>query len=248
MKIDYVIVSTDGNPLYDGFPDIIKKTWYPLVGVIPIIVNITDNDYIYDYGDHISVGYKQVAGINTGFQSQISRLYATKLFKDKTFLISDLDMIPLSKSYFVDNAETVQDNGLLIYTADAYGYQNQKRYPMCYNLAMGSTYDEIMDLNSSYEEFVLRLHAMNLGWDTDEVFWGGCVSLFEEKFPDRIKKIHRGFAEGFATKRIDRCSWHHPNNDFSKISDGEYIDSHLLRPYKIHYQEIDNLVNLLNIK
>lgn len=248
MKIDYAIVSTDGNALYDGFEEIVKKVWFPLLGVKPIIVKICDSNFVEEHDDHLVVGYKKVDGVNTGLQSQISRLYATSLFKDKTFLISDLDMIPLSKSYFVDNAEKVDENSVLIYTADAYGYKNQKRYPMCYNLAKGSTYHEIMNFEDTFEEFVLKLSSMNLGWDTDELFWGGCVYDFEEKFPERVVKLQRGFADGFATKRIDRCNWHHPKNDFSKISQGEYIDSHMLRPYKSYKHQIDNLINLLELK
>lgn len=248
MKIDYVIVSTDGNSLYDGFDEIVKKVWFPLVGVKPIIVKIGESNFVEEFDDHLIVGYKKVEGVNTGLQSQIARLYVTSLFKDKTFLISDLDMIPLSKSYFIDNATPVDDNNVLIYTADAYGYGNQKRYPMCYNLAKGSTYHEIMNLDSTFEEFVKRLSDMKLGWDTDELFWGGCVYEFEQQNPNRITKLHRGFAEGFATKRIDRSNWHHPKNDFSKISQGEYIDSHMLRPYKTYKHQIDNLINLLEIK
>lgn len=247
MKIDYVIVSTDGNTLYDNFSELVKKTWFNLVGVKPIIVSITDRDYVEKYDSFISVEYKKVDGIDSGFQSQISRLYATSLYKDKSFLISDLDMIPLNKSYFVDNAETIKDDELLIYTADAYGYVKQKRYPMCYNLAMGSTYHEIMNIDGSFSEFVYRLNSLKLGWDTDEVFWGKCVYSFEEKSPERIKKLIRGFGEGFATKRIDRCCWNHPSNDFSKVSEGFYIDSHLLRPYTLYKKEIDNLVSLLYI-
>lgn len=247
MKIDYVIVSTDGNVLYDGFSELVKKTWWNLVGVKPIIVNITDSDYVEEHDTFISVGYKKVDFINSGFQSQISRLYATSLYRDKSFLISDLDMIPLSKSYFVDNAEKINDNELLIYTADAYGYEKQKRYPMCYNLAMGSTYHEIMNLDCSFSEFVHRLNSLKLGWDTDEIFWGECVYSFEEKSPERIIKLNRGFGEGFATKRIDRGCWTHPSNEFSKVSEGFYIDSHLLRPYRSHKKEIDDLVSLLNI-
>lgn len=249
MNIDYVIVSTDNNPLYDGYWELVKKSWNEVVGVIPILVVIGDEDYHNVYDDCEIIGYKKVSNIPTSMQSQIARLYATKTYLNKTFLTSDLDMLPLSKSYFTDNSKKVDDNCLLIYTADAYGYANQNRYPMCYNLAKGSTYNEIMKLNNSFQDFVMRLYNLKIEplWDTDEMFWGDCVSKFE-KTPDnkkRLVKLERGFREGYATNRIDRMSWFSADYDFSKVGCDFYIDSHLLRPYNEYKEEIDYLINFL---
>jgi hypothetical protein len=250
MKIDYVIVSTDNNELYDGYWEIIKEAWIKIVGATPILVSVGDNDFFEKYSDHILIGYKKVEGIETSFQSQIARIFATSLYDDKTFLISDLDMIPLSKSYFVDNANEVNDDSILIYTSDAYGYNNQIRYPMCYNLAKGKTFKEILDINKSFEEFVKDLKLLNLSWDyplwdTDELYIGKCINKFEQINSNRIVKLQRGFREGYATKRIDRDYWFNVNYDFKKISEEYYIDSHLLRPYKQHKIEIDRLISHL---
>ena len=248
MKIDYVVVATDNNPFYDGYWEIVKKTWKHVVDVKAILVTIGDEDYHKIYDDYELIGYKKVDGIPTSFQSQVSRLFVTKTYPDKTFLTSDIDMIPLSKWYFVDNSENVDENSLLIYSADAYGYNNQIRYPMCYNLATGKVYNEIMDLNCSYEEFIHRLYSLNIEplWDTDELFWGKCVSEFETNpnTQNRVVKLHRGWGQG-AHLRIDRDYW--SRYDFSKVKEGYYIDSHLERPYSLYKNNIDSLVNdLLN--
>ena len=248
MKIDYVVVATDNNPFYDGYWEIVKKTWKHVVGVKTILVTIGDEDYHKIYDDYELIGYKKVEEIPTSFQSQVSRLFVTKTYLDKTFLTSDIDMIPLCKWYFVDNSDKVDENSLLIYSADAYGYNNQIRYPMCYNLATGKVYNEIMDLNCSYEEFIHRLYSLNIEplWDTDELFWGKCVSEFETNpnTQNRVVKLHRGWGQG-AHLRIDRDYW--GRYDFSKVKEGYYIDSHLERPYSLYKNSIDSLVNdLLN--
>jgi hypothetical protein len=139
MKIDYVIMSTDGNELYDDFWEINKSIWNNVIGIKPILVIIGDEDKIENNEDCIIIYYKKVEGVETSFQSQIARLYVTSLFLENTLLISDIDMIPLSKEYFINFADEVKENQILIYTADAYGYNQQKRYPMCYNLAKGKT-------------------------------------------------------------------------------------------------------------
>ena len=220
MKIDYVIMSTDGNELYDDFWEINKSIWNNVIGVKPILVIIGDENKIETNEDFIIICYKKVEGVETSFQAQIARLYVTSLFLENTLLISDIDMIPLSKDYFINFADEVTENQILIYTADAYGYNQQKRYPMCYNLAKGKTYHEILKFDTSFQEFVLRLKTLNIAplWDTDELYFGGCVYEFEKENHSRIIKKERGFREGYATNRIDRGYW--SNIDYDKIPEG----------------------------
>ena len=90
MNIDYVVVSTDNNPFYDGYWEIVKKTWKHVVGVKSILVIIGDEDYHNVYDDYEIIGYKKVDDIPTSFQSQVSRLFATKTYLDKTFLTTSL--------------------------------------------------------------------------------------------------------------------------------------------------------------
>jgi hypothetical protein len=245
MKIDYVIMSTDGNELYDDFWEINKSIWNNVIGIKPILVIIGDEDKIETNEDCIIIYYKKVEGVETSFQAQIARLYVTSLFLENTLLISDIDMIPLSKEYFINFADEVKENQILIYTADAYGYNQQKRYPMCYNLAKGKTYHEILKFDTSFQEFVLRLKTLNIAplWDTDELYFGGCVYEFEKENHSRIIKKERGFGEGYATNRIDRGYW--SNIDYDKIPEGFYYDCHSLRPYKKYKKEIDSIVNLI---
>ena len=42
-KIDYVIISSDDNPLYKDFYPIISKRWFDL-GIKTYYINITDSD------------------------------------------------------------------------------------------------------------------------------------------------------------------------------------------------------------
>lgn len=247
MKIDYVIMSTDGNELYDDFWEINKTIWKNVIGVTPILVVIGDEDKIEHNEDCVIIYYKKVADIKTSFQAQIARLYVTSLFLENTLLISDLDMIPLNKNYFTDFADEVKENQILIYTSDAYGYIDQKRYPMCYNLAKGKTYHEILNFDFTFQEFVMKLDSLNIEpkWDTDELYFGDCVYEFEKENYNRIIKKERGFREGWATNRIDRNYWFSANYNYDKIPEGFYYDCHSLRPYKKYKKEIDNIVNLI---
>jgi hypothetical protein len=234
MKIDYVIVSTDNNPLYYEFWDIVKDLWINLIGIKPILVNICDVDNIVDYGEFIIHNIKKVENLNTGFQSQIARMYVTKFYGDKVCLTSDIDMLPLNKDYFTKKVETLDDDSLVIFSSDA--YQNKKRFPICYNAAKGDLFNDILNLNKSFTEYANQLQQLNLGWDTDELYFGERVYNYQHQ--TKINYLKREWINGIAKNRVDRVDW---NYSTSKLN--EYIDSHSLRPFSIYKKEILELIN-----
>lgn len=238
MKIDYVIVSTDDNSMYSEFWEPVKKLWFNLVGIKPLLVKITDNNNVFEYDDCVIHNFKKIDGINTGFQSQIARMYVTKFYQNSVCLTSDIDMLPLSKNYFVRDIESIDNNNLIIFSSDA--YQGVVRYPICYNAAKGKTFSDIMKFEDTFEEYCIKLNNMGLGWDTDELYFAKMVDSFENQ--SIITKLNRGWEYGRAKKRIDRVYWAY---DVNELKSQNYIDSHSLRPYSRYKNEIDSLIKIL---
>lgn len=236
MNIDYVIVSSDNNPLYYDFWSLVKNLWYYHIGITPIFVHISDKNNVTKYDDCIIHEIKSIDGINSGLQSQIIRMFITKYYPNDVCLTSDIDMLPLSKKYFNTITSEYDENDMVILSADA--YPNKVRYPICYNVAKGSTFNEILDLELSFEEYVKRLTDYKWGWDTDELYFGMKVNSFKNQ--NRIKKINRGWINGIANRRIDRVRWGYEKN---KLKNGFYIDSHSLRPYKNNKELVDKLIS-----
>jgi len=236
MNIDYVIVSTDENPLYSDFWEVVKPVWNNKINIKPILVNITNNNKVEEYEDCIIHNIKSIDGINTGFQSQIARMYITKFYSDKVCLTSDIDMIPINKEYFKDTVNEYKNSDLVIYSSDAYKKNN--RYPICYNSSLGSTFCDILNLNEySFEEYCKMLLDRKQGWDTDELYFGECVNNYTGA--NKIVKLNRGLNLS-VNRRIDRSNWTY---DLEKLHEGFYIDSHSLRPYYIYKKEVDKLIN-----
>lgn len=236
MNIDYAILSTNEKPLYFDFWEVVKPVWINHIKIKPLLINICNVDRVQDYGTHIIHNIKSVEGVDTGFQSQISRMWITKFYSNSTLLISDIDMLPMNESYFKDSISGVPENNLVIYSADAYP-KNKNRYPMCYNAAKGSTFTEILNLNQyeSFEVFCKKMLERKEGWSTDELFFGEKINNFFDQ--SRITKLERGWETGIANKRIDRLVWTY---DIGKLD--EYIDSHLVRPYSTYKGKIDKLI------
>lgn len=225
----------DDNPLYTPFWDVIRPVLIKRIQVIPILVKISDRDQITDYSDYIVHEIKSIPNIDTGFQAQISRLFVPKFYADEICMTSDIDMLLINKDYFFSNTKSIAEDKFIILGSDAYPY---KRYPICYNIAKGSTFTELLGLeNMSFESFCNQLQKRNQGWDTDELFLGERVDAFDSR---RIQKFHRGWEFGRAIARIDRVDWKYNSKKINS-----YIDSHLLRPYSQYKKEIDELVSLL---
>ena len=236
MEIKYAIVSSDENPLYYDFWSIVRDLWSKHIGIKPVFLFICDIDEVIDHGEYIIHKVKRIEGVDTGLQSQIIRMYATKFYPNDICITSDIDMLPLGKEYFKSICSEYDDNDMVILSSDA--YPNKVRYPICYNVGKGSTFNEILGLDCSFTDYVKRLTEFNWGWDTDELYFGMKVDDF--KYQERIIKLSRGWSSGIADSRIDRVRWGYVKK---KLQMGEYIDSHSLRPYTHNKELIDKLIS-----
>lgn len=235
MNIDYVVVSSDSNKMYLDFWPIVQDMWSNLIKIKPILVLISDRDFITENENFIIHELKLVKNIDIGFQSQISRMYITKFYQNNVCLTSDIDMIPLNREYFNNSVSDVNDESIVILSSDAYG---GNRYPICYNVAKGHTFNEILDLDCDFEDYCKRLLSYNQGWDTDELYFSKCVNNFKDK--NRIIMKKRGWDYGVANLRIDRSNWKY---NIELLKNNYYIDSHSIRPYSLYKKEIDQLIS-----
>jgi hypothetical protein len=239
MKIKYAVMGSDLNPLYYDFWPIISKTWREVFNIIPVLGLICDedSDFIEDqYG--IIKKFKSMDGIDIGLQSQIVRFYLPSILDDIS-ITSDIDMLPLSKHYFIDNVCDFNEFNFYVMTSDNPECLRNKEYQMCYNIANPKMFKDVLDIDDDWGSFVNKLKNLNYGWTTDQRYLYDRVNSYKNK--NNIVLMNRGFS-GFAHNRIDRAIWRY---DINGVKGGHYIDSHLLRPYKDHKNEIDNLIKLL---
>lgn len=249
MKIDYAIVSSDHNPTYLDFWPIVKDFWVNLIGIKPILVLISERDFIQEEDDCIIHEVKKIKGVCTGLQSKVVRMYITKYYQKNTCITSDIDMLPLSIEYFNNVARNVKEDCIAILSPDAPSAQYSSyskipkavaRYPICYNVAKGSTFNEILGLDQSFEDYYSKISSFNWGGGTDELYFGKCIKEFNK---DRVILLNRGWESSglFRAKyRIDRKYWHY---DINLLKNDKYIDSHLVRPYNKYKKEVDTLIN-----
>ena len=235
MKIDYVLMGSNSNPLYLDFWPIVSKVWREVFNITPVLGLITEDEFdLYDDGNGLIIKLKTIEGYDDGLLSQLVRLYLPKFLKGNC-LISDIDMIPLSKKYFINSIKEFNDDDLLIMSSHHEQTVNINQYPMCYVIGNNEVFSEIFNLNLDWESFIKQIP--NNGWFTDQIF------LYEQIKKSNYNKCKFPYREFLGdSKRIDRINWVYDEN---KVKEDYYIDSHLLRPFNDNENEINKLINLL---
>jgi len=237
LKIDRVIVSTDTNPMYMDFWPIVAEAWEKLVGIRPTLAFIAPADVEIDESLGDVIRFEPIEGVSTVLQAQVVRHFLPLYFKDEGCLISDIDMIPLSKSFFIDTVADIPDDCFVVYrSAVALQY---KEYVMCYNAAKGSTFGEVFGIDdiADIPEMIKRLaEQFNHKWQTDQLALYYYLRSWEH-FEDRCALLQHP-----VEKRVDRINWKY---DIEKLKSGYYIDSHMLRPYKRYKMHNDRLCGYL---
>jgi hypothetical protein len=255
MKLEKIIFAVDDNPDYSGLWEINSEICKKKLGVTPVLFKIgnTESDF---YSDEFGIvkEVKAIEGVNTGFQAQIYRMYGTKYFIDETVMTSDIDMLLFNRDYITSKIESIPDYDLAILGSDAYDsnrpecvgiYSGPDRYPICYVIGKGSTFNQIINNNVGFDEYCYRLLQLNLTWDTDEIYFGKCVN---SQNVVKVHKIIRGYSSNFfCPNRIEKHNFYDPSI-FSidlekKINLDTFIDCHCARPYTQHKVAIDNIKN-----
>lgn len=240
MNLKYVLLGSDTNPFYLDFWPIVSKVWKEVFQIEPVLGLISDeeSELIKDeYG--LIKKFKKVEGIDLGLQSQIVRFYLNNYLEGFS-LISDIDMLPLSKIYFEGTCSRLNKENLMVLSSDNPECSSEQMYPMCYIASHTDTFKKVFDLNVSWEEFCTILNSRNESWYTDQKYLYEKVNDFHRK-TNNVVFLKRGW-NGQASRRIDRINWTY---DPDKVKRGFYIDSHLLRPYSEYSTNINDLVNLL---
>jgi hypothetical protein len=234
MKIDYAINSSDDSEMYLGLWPVVKQGWLRM-HVNPILIKVTDNGKPYSWEDDFTYILPVIPGIKSSFQAQIARIWAYKLFNGN-LILSDVDMLPISKDYFVGTASLHPDDAIVSYCSDAAqkfdGYE-----PMCYILANSNVMAPLI-AQETWEEFVKYLADVSgQGWSCDQWHITTLIMKYDQ---EKVVRLKRQWTEGGgAFNRIDRTDWRY---DKEMMEKGYYYDAHLLRPYSEHKEEIDKLI------
>ena len=239
MKIDKVILSSNENQNYLDFWPLVSEAWERL-GVKPILI-YTGEKKINLPAEVIHFFIKDIDPV---FVAQNIRILAPSLFENDNSITADIDDLPLSKKYFVENVSSVPDHMFVVYR---WGFITETMIPICWTLARGKTWSEIFDINSENDIvkklvnwYPLQYKKGHKNWYTDQLKLKKYISKFDKKYPNRVIYFND---QSLHFNRIDR-------DEISSVvfnlehKNVEYTDYHMPIPYSQYKDVIEKIYNL----
>lgn len=238
IEIKRVIMATNNNPMYIEFWPVVAPLWQEM-GFRPTLALIADESCKVDTTIGDVIRFSPIPGVSEALQAQCVRLLLPALYPDEGCIISDIDMLPISRSYFVEGANQCPEDTFLVYRDKAYDPTDQK-YPMCYFTAKGSIFGSIFGV-SNYDQIsplIKEWSNLGLGWSTDELVLYKTVNKWKS---DGGKVILLGHSVG---PRLDRSCW---DSQMKSFNIKDYIDCHCPRPYSTYRDSIDQVATATHI-
>jgi hypothetical protein len=232
MTIDRVILATNNNENYIEFWPVVAKAWQKM-GIRPTLGLIATSDVTVDETLGDVIRFEPIPGLAESTQAQAIRLLLPAYFPDDVCILSDIDMLPLNRDYFFNSVKEFPDDLFVVFKDRAYTLE-MKQYPMCYNVAKGSTYAKVFQVkNVRHIQAIMQgWCALELGWNTDEkVMW----QVLQRWNGETQKMKLLGHT---VERRLDRADW---RKELIEVRD-YYIDCHMPRPYSQYKEEIDQVV------
>lgn len=243
MDIKYAVVSSNNNPEYLDFWPYVSRAW-KRIGIEPVLFYI-DSSYDPKVEEHgKTYFFESIPDWTIVQQAQSIRLWASKVLDDN-FIISDMDMLPISEEYYKRGTSGIGNSGIISYSSDIIKYRwyrTNPQYPMCYLAGDPDSFNKILELDrfSDHKEFLNHLKSLNIRFGTDQKFF---YNQTEKNKHIAVKHLERGWVEEkYATHRLDKVIW--PKTDYNVE---EYIDCHLPRPLSVNRNMCDELFKKLKI-
>jgi len=232
LKIDRAIVASDSNPKYLDFWPLVAKGWQAM-GIKPTLALIAGPEVIVDTTVGDVIRFQPIPGVSNALYSQAIRLLAPAYFPDDGCLVSDIDMFPLGRNYFLHSADEAPDNAFVIFRDKAYE-PSMKAYPMCYVAAKGAVFQKLFEMENveAIPQIIQKWSLFNIGWNTDEQM---LYSYVQKWIGTRYPCVMLGH---IVCDRLDRLDW---ENGMANLGKVHYIDAHMPRPYKDYKESIDKM-------
>jgi hypothetical protein len=245
MKIGTILTASDLNPMYMDFIPMFIKAWKHLLpesDVVIILVAESIPDVLKEYSEYIKL-FIPIPGIITSLQAQCIRLLAPRNVerKNEGVLISDMDMIPTNRKYYVSNIENIPDTHFVTYREVLY----PDEIAMCYNVATPDVWTSVFGNEDASILLKIWNEAYGSGWSTDQAV---LVRAYDNFKGDKTMLLDKN--TGY--KRLDRIDTCTMDTTFTSLATRilreEFSDYHCLRPYREHKEKNDAILSyIINI-
>ena len=262
MKLECILTACNDNKLYMDFIPFFIKAWkklYPYVDVKIILISESIPLKYKEYSKNIIL-FTPLKDVCTILTSQVIRvLYPAILQCKEAVLITDIDMIPMSSTYFSDCIKQFNSEQFIV-LRDIH-YKNSE-IMICYNAASPKVWSSIFLIKTvnDIKEFLIELNKVKNILDIkDDVLNNNkkySWILDQRLLFDRVKiwQQNGGIVMGLTDnitgyKRLCRSQFSSLTDDIKdNIKKEKYVDYHCKRPFDKYKEINDQILDLLSKK
>ena len=257
MKVSHVLTSVNLEPLYIDFIPMFIKHWSHLFPEVTIMIILVAEDIPEKYKDYekcITL-FKPIEGIPTSFQAMcIRNLYPAIIDTKHSVIITDMDMMPMNRSYYIDPIKEITLDKFVTYRDVLVDIQE---YPMCYNTATPDIWSNVFSINT-LDDVINTLkswYSISNYARTNPSLKGICN--FDQKILYKKLQEFQTRTNDLIVLNDDICKYNRYdrihqlfNTDGSLIHYNDIInlkfhDYHCLRPYNRYKTQNDTITNAL---
>jgi len=263
-------MSCNDNPFYSDYWPAVSRVWKEKFEIEPVLVYVGSDAsrMTTEYGTVVQ--QEKLEDVPEHTQAQWARYWYTQFEPETMWLISDIDMMPLSTDYFVESIKPIPSDiePIVHYNTTAYlnpetgvwytagvGSEGGVMIPTCYSLGSGKLRKETLDLVPSFKESIEKLRWKENDFDhapqgINCPHWYAEETYQEEKLKEWIVKNPKRFITikrpgGFCRNRLDRGHGDFPPWDKDALLKGRYMDFHMPRPWSKFGERIQEVVDVL---
>jgi hypothetical protein len=254
FRLGRALTACDLNAEYLGYWPSMRRAWLEIVGIEPLLVLIANEDDIPAElrRDELVVTFAPLEGVHTALQAQCIRLlYPAVVDTTEAVLITDIDLYPLRRSYYLDPIRGLDGRFFVSYRDTRI---DKLEIVMPYNAARPATWGELFDV-SSVDDVRARLAEWTRGLEYDgRRAWPGWYTdqkiLYRTlmEWPERRNRWWLLDDDYTRHRQLDRLELQHEPGLSERrekgIRRGEYSDYVCLFPYGEHRDVSDRVLSL----
>jgi hypothetical protein len=251
MKINHVLTSVNNDKYYYEFIPIFINSWkhfFPNINITIILIGEEIPTNLQYFSNNLIIVHP-LENIKTSFQAQCIRLLYPAILNEKDgILITDVDMIPLSKEYFEHSIKNLSENAFISYRDVMNRY---KQVAICYNIANSITWSNLFEIKN-IDDIYLKLKDWssfkNEKWQTDQLIL--YRTLKNKKNIDWIC-LNDKITNFSRFDREEHAKILETNNNkllYQLLKNNSFSDFHMPRPFKENKKIIKKIFNFYKTK
>ena len=252
MKVSSALVACNENTKYLEFWPVVKRSWWEIIGLPCVMVYVGESLPECLKEDSAVIHFKPIDSWPTATQAQVIRLLYPALLKcDGAVVLSDMDMIPLQRDFFINGFKKFETNQIVSLRGID---ENEKQIYMCYVGATPQTWAELFQIRTKEDIYnVLKTWSAQtmadgthggLGWCSDQLILYEKVKGWQQSAPERVGLVPW-------TSEIPRLDRGQPYEWIQwspllevKLQGDAYVDFHM-PSYAQFKQQIDSVLDYI---